>query len=206
MRRSSLSSVALRALRGLADRAFQADIQQVLGLDGELHRQLLEDLAAEAVHDHVDRVFLGQPALTAVEELIVADLRRRRLVLDACRALARLDVRKGVRAAAVADEERVALRVVPGVLRRRHHAHEAAVGVLAAPGRDALRYDRAARVAADVDHFRAGIGLLEVVRDRDGIELADGVLAPQDAARILPRDRGPRLDLRPRDLRVRAPA
>src|SRR5690606_13222416 len=101
--------------------------------------QLLEDLAAESVHDDVDRVLLGQPALTAVEELVVADLRRRRLVLDARRALARFDVRKRVRAAAIAYQQRIALRVVPRAFRRRHDPHEAAIRVLPVARRDALR-------------------------------------------------------------------
>ena len=72
--------------------------------------------------------------------------------------------------------------------------------------RDALRDDRAARIAADVDHLRARIGLLIVVRDGHGVELADRVVAAQDAARVLPRDRRAGFDLRPRDLRVRTAA
>src|SRR5437868_6989146 len=40
----------------LADRSFEADAQQLLGLDGELHRQLAEDFLAEAADDHVDGV------------------------------------------------------------------------------------------------------------------------------------------------------
>src|SRR5690606_37167186 len=146
------------------------------------------------------------PALTAVEELVVADLRRCRFVLDARRALARFDVRKRVRAAAIAYQQRIALRVVPRAFRRRHDPHEAAIRVLPVARRDALRDDRAPRVAADVDHLRPGIGLLVVVRHGHGVELADGVRAAQDAARVFPRDRGARLDLRPRDLRVGAAA
>jgi hypothetical protein len=37
--------------------------QQLLRLDRELHRQLLEDSLAEAVDDEVDRVLLGEAAL-----------------------------------------------------------------------------------------------------------------------------------------------
>ena len=62
-------------------------------------------------------------------------------------------------------------------VRARQHLHEAAIAVLAVTGGDALRDDRAARVAADVDHLRAGVGLLVIVRDRDGVELADRVVA-----------------------------
>src|SRR5262249_20754003 len=53
----------------LPDAAFEAHAQQLLGLDRELHRQLLEHFLAEAVHDHVDRVLGADPALLEVEEL-----------------------------------------------------------------------------------------------------------------------------------------
>ena len=58
------------------------------------------------------RLLLRDPALAAVEQLVVGDLRGRRLVLDLRERVPRLDVGKRVRAAAVADQERVALRVV----------------------------------------------------------------------------------------------
>ena len=66
----------------LSDRSFEAHAQQLLRLDSELHRELTEDLLAEAADDQVDRVLGGQSALTAIEDLILADLRRGRLVLD----------------------------------------------------------------------------------------------------------------------------
>src|SRR5262249_54524033 len=66
-----------------ADGAFEAYVQQVLRLHCELHRQLLEHFAAEAVDDHVDRVLLGQAALPAIEQLVLADLRRGGFVLYA---------------------------------------------------------------------------------------------------------------------------
>ena len=61
-------------------------------------------------------------------------------------------------------------------------------------------------VAAHVDHLGAGIGLLAVVGDGDGVELAHRIVALQDAARILPGDRGPGLHLGPGDLGVGAAA
>ena len=57
-----------------------------------------------------------------------------------------------------------------------------------------------------MDHLGAGIGLLRVVGDGDGIEFADGIVALQDAGRILPGDRRAGLDLGPADLRIVAPA
>src|SRR5439155_9055345 len=86
------------------------------------------------------------------------------------------------------------------------YLHHAAIAVLAVPGGDALGHDRAPGVPADVDHLGAGVGLLVVVGDGHGVELANRVLALQDAARILPGDRRAGLDLRPGDLGIRAQA
>src|SRR3546814_6296633 len=66
----------------LTDAAFQRDADQLLRLDGELHGELLHDLAAEAVHHQGDGVLLRQAALAAVEQLVLADARGGRLVLD----------------------------------------------------------------------------------------------------------------------------
>src|SRR5262245_43656892 len=80
-RRVLISSMCLVLSWLLADGSFQAHSQELLRLDGELHGQLLEDLLAEAVHDHVHRVLGGDPALLEVEDLVLADLRGRGLVL-----------------------------------------------------------------------------------------------------------------------------
>ena len=69
----------------LTNASFETDTEQLLRLDGELHREFLEDFLAEAVDDHRDRVFGGDAALPAVENLVLADLRGGRLVLDASR-------------------------------------------------------------------------------------------------------------------------
>src|SRR5258705_7075112 len=109
-------------------------------------------------------------------------------------------------AALVAEQERVALAVVARILRALEDLHLAAVRVLAEAGGDALRYDRALGVLADVDHLRAGVGLLAVVGERDGIEFADRVVALQDAARVFPGDRRAGLYLGPGNLAVAATA
>ena len=186
---------------------FEAHAEQLLRLDRELHRQLAEHLLAEAVDDHRDRVLLGEAALPAVEELVLADLRGRRLVLDGARR--RSSPRCTGRCARRTCRRSAASRTASSCARPsrlRADPHQAAVGVLAVAGGDALRDDRAARVLADVDHLRAGVGLLAVVGERDRVELADRVVALQDAARVLPGDRRAGLDLRPRDLRALAAA
>src|SRR3546814_11945111 len=92
-----------------------------------------------------------------------------------------LDVGEGVRAAFLADEQRVALGVVARAVGGSRHLDQAAVGVLAAVGADALADDLALGALADVDHLGAGVGLLAVVGERDRVELAGRVVAQQHA-------------------------
>ena len=73
-----------------------------------------------------------------------------------------LDVREGVRAAAVAHEHGVALGVVSGALRAGVDLDQSAVRVLAVAGGDSLRDDRGLGPLANVDHLGAGIRLLLV--------------------------------------------
>ena len=55
---------------------------QLLRLDREFHRQLLQHVAHEAVDDQRRRLLRREAALHGVEELILGDLRGRRLMLE----------------------------------------------------------------------------------------------------------------------------
>src|ERR1700733_9612 len=57
-----------------------------------------------------------------------------------------------------------------------------------------------------MNHLRAGVGLLIVVGECDGIEFADGIFALQDAAGILPGNGRAGLDLSPGDFGILATA
>ena len=109
-----------------------------------------------------------------------------------------------MRPACGADQQRVALRIVARPLRAARHLDQPAVGVLAPASRNTLRDDPAAGVAADMDHFSTGVGLLEMVGHRHRIELPHRIVAQQHAAGIFPRDRRAGLDLRPRQAGVLA--
>ena len=109
-----------------------------------------------------------------------------------------------MRPAFVADQQRIALRIIARPLGPLAHADETAVGILAAPGRNALGNDAAAGIAPYVNHLGTGVGLLTVVGHGDGVELADGIVAREDAARIFPRNGRTGFDLRPRKARVLA--
>src|SRR5882672_1450401 len=50
----------------LSDRAFQADRDQLLRLDGEFHRQLLQHVLDEAVDHQRGGLFRREPALPAI--------------------------------------------------------------------------------------------------------------------------------------------
>src|SRR5688572_9054239 len=124
-RTSSLTGSTPPPPRRSANAALQAHAQQLLGLHRELHGQLLEDLLAEPVDDHVDGVLRAEPALLEVEDLVLADLRGRGLVLHLRGRVEHLDIGEGVGPALVAQQERVALRVVARVLGSLADAHQA---------------------------------------------------------------------------------
>src|SRR5215813_4025248 len=111
------------------DAAFEADAEQLLGLDCELHGKVLEHLAAEAVDDGGDRLLGREAPLAAVEELVLADLRGGGLVLDPGGAVLDLDIGHGMAAAIRPDQKAVALRVVARALRAGLDAHQPAIGV-----------------------------------------------------------------------------
>ena len=83
---------------------------------------------------------------------------------------------------------------------------QTAIGVLAPARRDPFRHDGAARILAEMNHFCAGIRLLAQVGERDRVELANGVIAFEDATRIFPGDSRARFYLGPGDFRVVASA
>ena len=116
------------------------------------------------------------------------------------------DVGHRVGAASVADEERIALGEVPRPFGLGRYADQSPVGLIGAAGGNALGDDPRRRVFAQMDHLGAGVGLLVVVGDGDGIEFPHRVVAFQDAARVLPGDGCTRFHLGPGNLRIAAPA
>src|ERR1700730_8356228 len=95
-----------------SDASLQVDGEQLLRLDGELHRQLAEDFLTEAVDDHADRILARRAAMPGVEDLVLAELRCGRFVLDPRRGILDLDVRERVRPTLVADQKGVTLRII----------------------------------------------------------------------------------------------
>ena len=97
-------------------------------------------------------------------------------MFDFCRRVFDFHVGKRVCPTVLADEQRVALRVIASAGRLRHDAYQAAVGLLRITGGDTFRDDRRARIAPDMNHFGARIGLLQVVGHRDRVEFTDRVV------------------------------
>src|SRR5437660_1612211 len=54
------------------DAALEAHGEELLRFDRKFHRQLFQDLLAEAIDDQRHRVLDAEPALPAIEQLIVA--------------------------------------------------------------------------------------------------------------------------------------
>src|SRR6266436_8149984 len=97
----------------LSNRSFERNRDQLLRFHRELHRQLLQHGLHKTVDDEADGFFLAEPALDTVEQDILGDLRGGRLVLEGRRRVLCLDIGHGVRAAFVADQQRVAGREIP---------------------------------------------------------------------------------------------
>src|SRR5208283_5068179 len=127
---SSMSKPNLSRSKASSDAALERDRDQLLRLDGELHRQLLQHVAHEAVDNQRRRLFCREPTLHRVEELVFRDFRSRRLMFELGAGVLALDIRNCVRAAAIADQQAVAAREVAGAIRLAVRRNEATVGVL----------------------------------------------------------------------------
>ena len=121
-------------------------------------------------------------------------------MFDFRRGVSNFNVREGMCAATLADQHRVTLRIIARVLSFLRNPHQAAVGILPMTSRYALGDYLAARVPPDVDHLGAGIGLLVIIRQCNGVELTHRALTTQDAGRIFPGNGGPGFNLRPGNL------
>src|SRR6516164_2395064 len=111
-----------------------------------------------------------------------------------------------MRAAFVTQKQGITLRVITRAGGPLHNLYQTTIGILSMPGGDPFRDDGTLCVLTHMDHFGAGIRLLIVIRQRDRIEFAYGIVALQNAAWILPGDRRARLHLRPRNFRSFAEA
>ena len=108
--------------------------------------------------------------------------------------------------AAVGEQEAIALRVVARILRIGPDIDQATVAILTLASTNTLGDDAATGVLSEVNHLRTRVGLLEVVCDSHGVEFGYRVIALQHTAGVLPRDGRARLDLCPRELRLRPTA
>src|SRR3546814_7891771 len=81
-------------------------------------------------------------------------------MLDLRRGVPNLDIGDGVRAAVVAQQQRITLGEVADVFGGGADAHQAAIGVVRLTRRYALGDDGGPAVSPEVDHLGAGVGLL----------------------------------------------
>ena len=162
--------------------------------------QFRQYFLTDSVYDHGNCVFGGYTALIAVEDLVFANFGCGGLVFDLRTGVADLYIWKGVGAAFVPYEHRVALGEVPRICCTLEDLDLTSIRVLSLLGRDALGDNGASRVLADVDHLRSRIGLLHSAGDSHGIKFAHGVVPLQDAAWVFPGDGRSGFNLCPRDL------
>src|SRR5579872_3909245 len=121
--------ISSNAISLLSNASFETDAQKLLGFHREFHGQFAEYFLAETVHNHRHRIFGGDAALPAVENLVFADFGSGCLVLHLRRRVLHFQIWEGVSAALVAEQERIALRVVARAGSRFQNLHAAAISV-----------------------------------------------------------------------------
>ena len=83
--------------------AFEGDLKEFLRFDGELHRQFVHYLLGIAIDDKSHSVFDANASLTAVEELVLADLTGSGFVFHDSSWIADLHIRECVCATFIAE-------------------------------------------------------------------------------------------------------
>src|SRR5208337_4033656 len=189
-----------------ADASLKRNRDQFLCFHREFHRQLLQDVANEAIDDQ-GRCLLGRkPALHAKKQLVLGDFRSRCLMFELRAGIFRFDIRHRMGTAGIADEQRIAICEIARARGLPMRRNLTAIGVLRSARRDSLRYHPARCVLAEMDHLGPRIDLLAAIGNRDRVELAARIVTAQDTGRIFPGDRGSGLDLSPGNLGICAPA
>ena len=85
-------------------------------------------------------------------------------MLEDSRIVVHIHIREGVCSTVRAQEQRIARRVVAGIIGSSRSTHQSTIAVLRVTCRDSLRDNRRLGVFADMNHLRARIRLLIVVR------------------------------------------
>ena len=111
----------------LSYRSFQRHAEQLLSLNGKLHRQLIEHLLCIAIDYQAHGLLGGDAALVAIEELVFAYLARRGLMFHYRRVVVNVHIRECMSTAITAEEQRIARTIVAGVVRVRCGTHQSAI-------------------------------------------------------------------------------
>ena len=122
-------------------RTLKSNLQQVLGLDGKLHGELVHHLLGISVDNQGDGLLGGNTSLIAVEELVLGDFRCRGLMLHYGGIIEDIYIGEGVGTAVAAHEQRVTLGVIAASGGIGSHFHQSTIGILGMSGRDTLRHD-----------------------------------------------------------------
>src|SRR4051794_2956621 len=167
-----------------ANGALHLELDEAVHLHRVLHRELLYDRLDEAVDDQLAGLVLRDSAGHQVEELLLADLRHRRLVADVHVVLADPDRRVGVRARVLVEQQRVADHLGAGAVRALGHLEQPAIRRAPAVLGDRLGEDVRRRVGCGVDDFRARVLVLALAGEGDRQHLAVRALAHQIDRRV----------------------
>src|SRR3954447_9674493 len=200
--RRSFSHPGSRTAASSANGALHLELDEAVHLHRVLHRELLDDRLDEAVDDELSGLVLRDAAGHQVEELLLADLRDRRLVSDVHVVLADADRRVRVAARVLVEQQRVADDLGLGAVRALGDLEQAAVRAAPAVLGDRLGEDVRRRVRRRVDDLGARVLMLALAGERDTQDLAVRPLARQVDRRVLHGQLGAEVAVDPLDRRV----
>ena len=123
-------------------------------------------------------------------------LHNRRFIMD-------IHIRESMRTALITQQQRVALTIVTRIIRLLSYTHQATVRVLTMSGRNTFADNRTASILTQMNHLRARIRLLVVIRHRHTIEFSRRVISRQNTGRVFPRNSRTCLHLCPGEFTVR---
>ena len=156
--------------------ASQRNLEQFLRLYRKLHRELVEYLFRISVDNQPDRILLVYAPLPAIKKLVLSYPGGSRLMLyDRCLVIA-FDIGKCMRPAFIAQQQTVALGVIPRIFGIRSHSDQSPVAVLAASCGNSFAHDPAPGIFPQMNHFSACVRLLMMVGYRHRIKLGYGIV------------------------------
>ena len=166
--------------------ALEGNGQQFSCFNSKFHGQFIQNFLGIPVDNKCNGFFGREPSLLAIVQEILLDFGGGRLVFYLGIRAVNFKIRIGMRAATIAHEKGIALGIISSIDRAFTNLHQTAIGVLAATCTDSFAYNAAGCIAANMDHFGSGIGLLSPSGQGNRVKFTGAVISLKDDAGVFP--------------------